>query len=319
MKDLLSKYRFQSGILLLLLGILGIFMYTSPQTFLHRRIYVAFMSTIPFPTLLALGLTLLIVAGELDLSFPSIMVISGLAFAAVFKATGSPLPAVCAALFTGAAAGLLNGIIVVIIGVPAIIATIGTQFLWRGASTLLSDGLALNLTPLRETAFHGLVVGRLGGWIPMQAVWALLLAVFFWLILNRHVFGDDVRFIGDDIKTANMMGIRTRTVRVGLFVLMGVISALASVMICFEMANWWPTQGEGYLLIVFAAIFLGGTSVFGGQGTIFGTVIGSIIIGILEAGIISAGLSGYWTRFVHGLVIVISVSLYATVFKTQRS
>jgi len=114
------------------------------------------------------------------------------------------------------------------------------------------------------------------------------------------------------------MGIRTDTVRIGLFAAMGLISALASVLVCLEMANWWPTQGEGYLLLVFAAIFLGGTSVFGGQGTIFGTLIGSIIIGILEAGIISAGLAGYWTRLAHGLVIVISVSVYAFVFKTKR-
>lgn len=163
-----------------------------------------------------------------------------------------------------------------------------------------------------------MLVGRLFDMIPMQTIWCLLLALLFWLLLNRHSYGDDVRFIGDNINTAKMMGIRTEGVRVGLFILMGVISAFTSVMICLEMANWWPTQGEGYLLLVFAAIFLGGTSVFGGQGTIYGTIIGSIIIGILEAGIISAGLSGYWTRLVHGLVIITSVSLYAWAFKTKR-
>ncbi len=318
MHALLSKYRFQCGILLLLLGLLGLFLYVSPQTFLHRRIYVAFMSTIPFPTLLALGLTLLIVAGELDLSFPSIMVISGLSFATVSQTTASPFLGLLAALVTGGLAGLINGVIVVLIGVPAIIATIGTQFFWRGASTLLADGLALNMTELRDTTFHHVMVGRLFDWIPMQTLWCLAVAVLFWFLLNRHIFGDDVRFIGDDINTARMMGIRTDGVRIGLFVLMGLVSALASVMVCLEMANWWPTQGEGYLLLVFAAIFLGGTSVFGGQGTISGTVIGSIIIGILEAGIISAGLSGYWTRLIHGLVIVISVSLYAMAFKSRR-
>ncbi len=99
---------------------------------------------------------------------------------------------------------------------------------------------------------------------------------------------------------------------------MGTLSALVSVMVCLEMANWWPTQGEGYLLLVFAAIFIGGTSVFGGKGTVFGTLIGAIIIGIIEAGIISAGLSGFWTRLVHGFIIVASVSVYATVFKTGR-
>ncbi|WP_136799728.1 ABC transporter permease [Desulfosediminicola ganghwensis] len=314
----LFKYRFQIGILGLLISLLSLFMFLSPQTFMHQRIYVAFMSTIPFPTLLALGLTLLIIAGELDLSFPSIMVISGLSFSVVFEATGWASLGFIAALATGAFAGLCNGLIVVKIGVPAIIATIGTQFFWRGASTLLADGLALNLTEVRDTTFHHIFVGRLFDWIPAQTLWCVALAVLFWFLLNRHVFGDDIRFIGDDIKTAQMMGVDTDKVRISLFVLMGLISAFTSVMVCLEMANWWPTQGEGYLLLVFAAIFLGGTSVFGGQGTIWGTVIGSVIIGIIEAGIISAGLSGYWTRLVYGLVIIVSVSLYAVAFKTRR-
>lgn len=318
MKSFLYSYRFQIGISLLLFGLISLFICLSPQTFLHSRIYVAFMSTIPFPALLALGLTFLIIAGELDLSFPSIMVISGFSFSTVFEATANPVLGLLAALATGAFAGLCNGFIVVYIGVPAIIATIGTQFFWRGAATLFSDGLAISLTDLRDTGFHYMMVGRLFDVVPMQTIWCLAIGLFFWLLLNRHSFGDDVRFVGDNINTAKMMGVHTESVRVGLFVLMGLISAFTSVMICLEMANWWPTQGEGYLLLVFAAIFLGGTSVFGGQGTIYGTVIGSIIIGILEAGIISAGLSGYWTRLVHGLVIIFSVSLYALAFKTKR-
>ena len=184
---------------------------------------------------------------------------------------------------------------------------------------LFADGLAVNLTELRDTALHHILVGRLFDFIPMQTLWCLFIAVIFWMILNKHIWGDDIRFIGDDITTAAMMGIQTDKVRVGLFIAMGLMSALASIMVCMEMANWWPTQGEGYLLVVFAAIFLGGTSVFGGQGTIFGTVIGSIIIGILEAGIISSGFSGYWTRLAHGLVIVIAVSVYAVALQTKRT
>ncbi|SDP23556.1 ABC transporter permease [Desulforhopalus singaporensis] len=315
----LYRYRFQCGILSLLVGLLGLFIHLSPQTFLHSRIYIAFMSTIPFAALLALGLTLLIVAGELDLSFPAIMAVSGFCFSSISQATASPVLGLFGALATGSLAGLCNGLIVVKIGVPAIIATIGTQFFWRGTATLLADGLAVNLTELRETALHHILVGRLFDCLPMQSLWCLVIALFFWMILNRHIWGDDIRFIGDDITTATMMGVKTDNVRIGLFITMGLMSALASVMVCLEMASWWPTQGEGYLLIVFAAIFLGGTSVFGGQGTIFGTITGSIIIGILEAGIISGGLSGYWTRLAHGLVIVVSVSVYAVALKTRRT
>jgi simple sugar transport system permease protein len=254
----------------------------------------------------------------MDLSFPSVMAISGLAFADVFLYTQNPLPAMLAALVVGAFAGWINGLLVAKLGVPSIIATIGTQFFWRGLSALLASGLARNIVSVRETQLHHLFVGRAGGLFPAQALWCIGIAIALGLILNRHVFGENMLFIGDDIHTARLMGIETDRVRILLFIFMGMASAFVSVLVCMEMANWWPTQGEGYLLLVFASIFIGGTSVFGGEGTVFGTLIGAVIIGIIEAGIITAGLSGFWTRLVHGFVIVASVSVYAVIFKTGR-
>ncbi|GAB6907215.1 Related to sugar ABC transporter, permease protein [Desulfosarcina cetonica] len=318
LKHHLSPFKLQIGVCLILFTLLGLFALANPQTFLSLRIYTAFMSTIPFTAILALGLTFLIIAGELDLAFPSVMAFSGFVFALVYTRLGSPAGALLLSLVAGAMAGLINGLIVVTVGVPSIIATIGMQFFWRGLTTLLASGLAINLVSIRGTWLHPLMAGRIGGVLPVQALWCLGLAVFFWLMLNRHVFGDNLRFVGDDIKTAHMMGIDTNFTRVMLFTLMGLVSALVAVMVCLEMANWWPTQGEGYLLIVFASIFIGGTSVFGGEGTIFGTVVGACIIGIIEAGIISAGLSGFWTRLVYGLIIVLSVSIYARVLKIRR-
>ncbi len=315
---LFHRFRIQVGIFGVLIFLLAVFMLLSPRTFLSSRIYVSFGSTIPFTAILALGLTFLVIAGELDLSFPSVMAISGLTFAEIFMRTQSPLAGLVAAIAVGSLAGWVNGLLVVKVGVPSIIATIGTQFFWRGLATLLADGLARNIVPVRETLIHHLFVGRIGGLVPAQAVWCLIIAGLLGLILNRHVFGDNILFIGDDIRTARMMGVATDSVRILLFIFMGALSALVSVLVCLEMANWWPTQGEGYLLLVFASIFIGGTSVFGGQGTVFGTLVGAIIIGIIEAGIISAGLSGFWTRLVHGFIIVASVSVYATLFKTGR-
>ncbi|BBO88420.1 ABC transporter permease [Desulfosarcina ovata] len=315
---LLHRFKIQAGVSGLLMGLLAVFMIASPATFLGPRIYISFASTIPFVTILALGLTFLVIAGELDLSFPAVMAMSGLTFADVFLKTQNPLLGWIAALVVGAFAGYLNGLLIVRIGVPSIIATIGTQFFWRGLSSLLADGLARSMAPVRETWLHHVFVGRIGGVLPAQALWCLGIALLLMLILNRHIFGDHVLFIGDDIRTARLMGINTDRVRILLFTFMGTVSAFVSVMVCMEMANWWPTQGEGYLLLVFAAIFIGGTSVFGGEGTIYGTLIGAVIIGIIEAGIISAGFSGFWTRLVHGFIIVASVSVYATLFKTGR-
>jgi simple sugar transport system permease protein len=314
----IRRYAIQLGILGLLFTLLGLFILFSPQTFLSPRIYISFGSTIPFITLLALSLTFLVVAGELDLSFPSVMAISGFAFAEIFLRTNSGALGLLEALAVGGFAGWINGLLVVRVGVPSIIATIGTQFFWRGLSALLADGLARNIAEVRETTIHHLLVGRIFDAIPAQSVWAMGIAVLMAMVLNRHPFGENVLFIGDDIKTARLVGIPAERVRILLFVAMGVMSGLVAVMVCVEMANWWPTQGEGYMLLVFAAIFIGGTSVFGGQGTIFGTFVGAIIIGCIEAGIISAGLSGFWTRLVHGFVLVVSVSIYATIFRTGR-
>jgi len=317
-RHLLSRFSIQIGVTVILASLLALFMTLSPQTFLHARIYISFASTIPFAMLLAVGLTFCIVAGELDLSFPSVMAVSGLAFAATFQATGSPLLGLAACLATGALAGLLNGLIVVKVGVSSIIATIGTQFLWRGAAIVLADGLARNVVEVRGTLVHAVFVGRLWGAVPAQALWCAGLCVLAWLLMNRHVIGDSLLFIGDNAATARMTGIAVDRDRILLFTGMGVLSAFVSFLICLEMANWWPTQGEGYLMVIFASVFIGGTSAFGGRGTIYGTVVGALIIGIIEAGLISAGFSGFWTRLVYGLIIVLSVTVYATIQKANR-
>ncbi len=318
MNSLLKEYHLQLGITVLLGCLLALFALLSPQTFLNGRIYLSFLSTIPFVAILALGLTLLVVAGELDLSFPSVMAMSGFAFVESYLHTGSPWFGFALALATGGLAGLINGLIVVKVGVPSIIATIGTQFFWRGMSALLAAGLARNIAVLRDSSFHHFFVGRLDGIIPVQAFWCLGFAILFSLLLNRHVMGGNILFVGDNIRAARLNGINTDRVRLLLFVMMGLVSAFVAVLISLEMGNWWPTQGEGYLLLVFAAIFIGGTSVYGGRGTLYGTLIGAVIIGIIEAGIISAGYSGFWTRVIHGFIIVASVSIYALIFRTRR-
>ena len=163
-----------------------------------------------------------------------------------------------------------------------------------------------------------MLVGRLGGFLPMQSVWALLFAAATALIYHRTSWGDDLRFIGDDINVAKMLGMPVGAARTGVFAYLGFAAGLAGVLATAEMGNWWPTQGEGYLLLVFASVFIGGTSVYGGSGTVWGTVIGSIMMGTIEAGIVSSGWSGFWTRFVDGLVLLLSVSFYALVSKRKR-
>lgn len=288
------------------------FIIAAPETFLAPQIYRAFMSTIPFFAIMALPLTMVIIAGEMDLSFPSLMAIGMVAFIFVFNATGSVPLALLASLVTGFLAGLMNGALVVWVGVPSLVVTIGTQFFWRGAVLVLLGGKGSTLVEARDTLTYNLLVGKVAT-IPMQMIWLVLIAIAIWVLLNRHRIGAQVYVIGDNVQTARLMGINTRRTRMLVFALVGLASAFAGVLASLQVSFFWPSLGEGYLLRTLAAVFLGGTSVFGGVGTVFGTFIGSFIIGAIEAAIVAIGLTGFWTQLIYGLIIILSVSMHAVV------
>ncbi len=306
-----EKYIYQISIFAILFCTLALFISTVPEVFLQGRIYISYLSIIPFTMILALALTPLIIAKEIDLSFPSVMAVSGYIFSQSYLSFDNTFIAFFLSLAFGFFAGLFNGLIVVKIGVPSIIATIGSQFLFRGLAMILSGGTALSVIEIKETFIAELFTGRWFGFFPAQSFWVIVFAILVWFILFKHKFGNAVLFIGDNIKAARMMGINTDKTRIILFIQMGMISSFSAVLLTLEMANWWPTNGEGYLLLVFASIFIGGTSVFGGSGTIFGTFIGAIIIGIIESGIIAMGLDGFYTRFIYGVIILIAVCVHA--------
>jgi len=311
LSNLLRKYGLQIGIVVVALLVWIAFVIGSPRAFLSLPIYQAFMSTTPFFTIIALPLTLVIIAAEMDLSFPSIMSWGMIGFTLTFTWTGSLELAVFACLLCGLIAGLLNGFIVVALGIPSLVATIGTQFFWRGAVLVISGGTGASLIATQETLLHHVMVGRLFGKIPMQMLWAILIAVLIWIILNRHAFGAHVYLVGDNVESAKLMGINVGRTRVMVFALVGVAAALSGLIASLEVLYYWPTLGEGYMLSTLSSVFLGGTSVFGGTGTIFGTFVASFIIGAINAGIVAAGLTGFWTQVIYGLIIVLSVSMHS--------
>jgi simple sugar transport system permease protein len=307
------------------LGILGVFVtlwiffiIMAPGTFLRSQIYFAFMSTIPFFAMMAMPLTMIVIAGEMDLSFPSIMAMGMITFMTTYDATASVWLAFLAALFTGVFIGWLNGIIVVTFGIPSLVATIGTQFFWRGAVLVLGQGKSGTLVYTKDSFLHPLLVGKLGGQFPMQMIWLIVVAVLTWVLLNRHKFGAHIFLIGDNVKSAELMGINTGRTRIIGFILVGLVSAFAGVVASLHVTYFWPSLGEGYLLRTLASVFLGGTSVFGGVGTVFGTFIGAFIIGAIEAATVAIGLTGFWTQLIYGLIIVLSVIMHTYLRKRME-
>jgi len=299
----------QIGIFCVFLAIWAIFLIGAPETFLSREIYGAFMSTIPFFAIMALPLTMVVVAGEMDLSFPSIMAIGVLVFVSVLNTTGNIALAFIFCLIAGFLAGLLNGAIVVRLGIPSLVATIGTMFFWRGVVLVVTGGKPASLVPLKSTPLHAGTVGRIGGYFPVQMIWMIIVAVIVWVLLNRHRFGAHVYLTGDNQDSARLMGVNVNRTRMLVFAIVGLAAAFAGLLASLEVNYFWVTMGEGYLMRTLAAVFLGGTSVFGGTGTVFGTFIACFIIGAIEAGTVAIGLTGFWTQLLYGLIIVISVSM----------
>jgi len=311
--------RLELSILGVFVGIFLLFIIGSPSVFTRFDIYYSFMSTIPFSGIMALAITLVIIAGEMDLSFPSIMGFSGWVFAKlsnvmIDRGMNPELVIVIAMLacfVTGILGGVLNGTLVVKVRIPSLVATIGTMFFWRGLVNVCGQGYGESLVPVNETVLFKIFVGRLGGLVPAQAIWMLCLGFGFWLLLKRHRFGSHVLIIGDNTESARMMGIRVDRVKFIVFMQMGFFASLAGILASLEVTYLWPSMGEGYLLRTLAAVFVGGTSVFGGVGTIFGTFLGAIIIGSLEGGIVAIGLTGFWTQLIYGLIIVVSLSIWS--------
>jgi simple sugar transport system permease protein len=275
------------------------------------------MSSIPFFAVMAIPLTMVVIAKEIDLSFGSVMAMGMVSFNATFWATSffhnatiQVFLAIVAALLTGTVIGWLNGFIIVKFGIPSLVVTIGTQFLWAGATLVLTQGANYSLEYITTTFWYPLLVGKIGGYFPMQMVWLIVVTVVGWVLMNRHKFGAHLYLIGDNVNSAELMGINTGRARIQVFMIMGMVAAFAGLLYSFFVAYFWPSVGSGYLLSTLASVFLGGTSVFGGTGTILGTFLGAFIIGAIEAATVAVGLTGYWTNFIYGLIIVLAVIMH---------
>ncbi len=313
----LRKYALQIAIVFVALLLWAFFFWRSTLTWGAYDIYNSLMTTTPYFALMAIPLTLVVVAKEIDLSFGSIMAWGMAAFSAVFLLFRETNPQLgiylgfLACLLAGLFAGWLNGFIVVKLGIPSLVTTIGTQFFWRGVVLVITNGQGLGMTEVQNTLLYPALVGRIRDLIPMQFVWTIIFAVVTWFFLNRHKFGAHVYLTGDNEDSAKLMGVNTGRIKILTFCAVGVAAAFAGFVVSTQILFLWPTLGEGYLLNTLASVFLGGTSVFGGTGTVFGTFAAAFIIAIINPGIVAAGLTGYWTQLIYGFIIVVSVALQA--------
>jgi len=255
----------------------------------------------------ALGIGMLMICGEFDLSVGSIVVFCSFVFIRLFEAGMNLFLAGFITLLVGALLGFLNGLVTVKGRIPSFITTLGTMMFWRGMTLLLSLGFTRPFNPAVSPFFCNLLTGKIGGIFPFQAVWFVVFGLVLGVILHFHKFGNWVYTTGDNKEAARAMGINTDRVKTICFMIVGVLCAFVAVMQIVRVSSFFSRAGEGWELKAIAASVVGGTFLMGGIGSMTGIFLGAFTISVIENGLVVLRIPYFWTYVVFGLVIIFSV------------
>jgi simple sugar transport system permease protein len=305
-KRVISTYKIQFAVLAVMFLLLIFFAVMNPRVFLNYNIYRAIFIVYPIPLILACGLVFSSACGESDLSFPSTVGLTLWIFALVSTNTGYPFLGLLCAILAGLLTGFINGILVTKLKLSSLVVTLGMNFLLRGLINIGTSGQGISLVFLNNSSFYKMFVGKIGGF-PLQMLWGFAFVVMFLFLFNHHQFGAHICYVGDNRVSAAETGVKVDRIKIGAFMLIGFASAIAGILLGLINNTFWPTSGDSYLLTTMAAVYLGGTPTWGGIGTITGAAIGAFILSFLETGIISIGLTGFYTRFFFGLIIILAL------------
>ena len=256
-------------------------------------------------TIIAMGMTIVMVSGGIDLSVGSVLALSGVVGAFAMSAGAPVIVGVVTAIAVGFACGLLNGIAVARLRIPPFIVTLGAMGIYRGIALLITDGKAVVGLP---SGFGYLAEGSLFGVVPIPLLVVLVVSFATHFLLANTQPGRYCYAIGSNIEASRYAGIRVSRYQVLFYVLLGMLAGLAGSIESARLVTGQPTAGEGYELRVIAAVVIGGGSLAGGQGTVIGTVIGALIMGVLANGANLIGISSFAQQVVIGAVIVMAVT-----------
>lgn len=256
-------------------------------------------------TVIAVAMTFVISSGELDLSVGSTAALAALTGALVMQAGFAWPIAVVAAIGSGLVVGSLNGFFVTVIGIPSFLVTLGMMQFVRGFDMRVTYTNPVSIADKTFNALFG--SGKLFG-IPSLLIWSVVIALIGHVVLKYTGFGREILATGGNRQAAEYSGVKTRRVKFMVFLLSGAAAALAGLLYSGMMQTARFNFGEGAELMAIAAVILGGTSLFGGKGTILGTFAGSLLIGTINNGLIIMGLDVSEQMMVAGGIIILAVA-----------
>lgn len=259
---------------------------------------------------MAVGMVFVISQGDIDISVGAMYNLSVILMAYALREGLNPGLIIPFGLLVGALLGFTNGALSVIFRLPTIIVTLGTMTVYKGLSLVISNASTIANFPNRDHWFYTIFGGKLfGGYIYASIVIMLVVAVVCYILYNHTAYGRQLCAIGANPTAARFAGIKVQRVRLITMTLMGVIAAIAGMGTLAFLAAADPSFGSGSELIVIAAAIIGGTSLAGGSGSIWGSIIGALIITVIRNGLLLLGVSIYWQGVVTGITIIAAVAL----------
>jgi rhamnose transport system permease protein len=291
-------------VILLLIGVV-IGSVLSPYFLSSFNLEYALPSNIMEIAIMALPMTLIIIAGEIDLSVASVLGLASVVLGLLWQ-SGHPLwLAIAVALLVGLVGGSLNGLLVTKLALPSLVVTIGTLALYRGLAYVVLGDQAVSNFP---TAFTNLGFGTIPGTeIPWSGLIFAILVVIFVVVLHFSLLGRQLYAMGNNKEAARFSGINVNRVKLMLFILSGLIAALAGVIFTARFSSARPDNAVGFELYVVTVVLLGGVNIFGGRGSLLGVVLAIFIVGVLQNALSLVNISGDIQSLAIGLLLILSV------------
>lgn len=304
-KELASGFLIRHIMVVVMLLIVAFFAYRSARFATPDNLTNILIAAAPF-ALIALGQTLVILTGGIDLSVGSVMAASAMAAAWTAKNAGdSPMLPLVAAVVTGLLAGSINGLIVSKFEVPPFITTLGMLTLASGIAYVIGNGAPINGLPASFGSFANTQI--LGLTLPVILMIIAILVLAF--VMKRTNYGLRVYAIGGNRLAAEIAGVRSRNILFSVYAISGVLAGLSGLMLASRVITGAPNLGQGYELDAIAAVVIGGASLMGGRGTVWGTAIGLLLIQTINNGLDLLLVPAYWQNVIKGVIIVAAVGV----------
>jgi len=264
------------------------------------------------PTLVvAVTMTFVITTSGIDLSVGSIVALSGSLLAIMIHAGWDPTLALALVLLLGVVVGAVNGWFSSYQGLPPFIVTLATLSVVRGAALLITEGYS---TPISNDAWVVVLgQGRLAG-VPVPAIIAILIAVLGWFVFTQTPFGRHVVGLGSNGESLRRTGVNTRFVGMVVFIMSGLAASTAGVLVATRLASGSSNAGVGFELEVVTAVVLGGTSLLGGRGSVVGTALGALVLGVIANGLVLLHVSPFYVQIVQGTILLLAIFLNTRIF-----